>query len=113
MFRVVHKHLFNYVRYYEILSGLHSGFISRDSTVNHLVDTYNTFSKSLDEGKEVPAVFSDISKAFHRVWYRQGSHKLWKSWKTWKITKKVPCIEKSWNLKKKRIIMEKLWNFEK
>ena len=65
MFRVIHKHVFNYVRHYEILSGLQSGFISRDSTVNHLVDTYNTFSKSLDEGKEVPAVFCDI-----RVWYR-------------------------------------------
>ena len=68
--RVVHKHLFNYIRDHEILSALQSGFIPGDSTVNQLVDVYNTFCKSLDEGKEVRAVFCDISKAFDRVWHR-------------------------------------------
>ena len=32
-----------------------------------MVDIYNTFCKALDEGKEVRAVFLDISKAFDRV----------------------------------------------
>ena len=68
--KVVHEHLFNYIRDHEILSALQSGFISGDSTVNQLVDIYNTFCKSLDEGKEVRAVFCDISKAFDRVWHR-------------------------------------------
>ena len=68
--KVVHKHLFNYIRDHEILSALQSGFIPGDSTVNQLVDIYNTFCKSLDEGKEVRAVFCDISKAFDRVWHR-------------------------------------------
>ena len=37
-------------------------------TVNQLVDIYKTFCKALDnEGKEVKAVFLDISKAFDRV----------------------------------------------
>ena len=40
-----------------------------DSTVNQLVDVYNTFCKVLDEGKEVHAIFCDISKAFERVWH--------------------------------------------
>ena len=31
---------------------------------------YNTFCQALDEGKEVRAVFCDISKAFDRVWHR-------------------------------------------
>ena len=52
------------------MSALQSGFIPGDSTVNQLVDIYNTFCKSLDEGKEVRAVFCDISKAFDRVWHR-------------------------------------------
>ena len=30
---------------------------------------YNTFCRALDEGKEVRAVFFDISKAFDRVWH--------------------------------------------
>ena len=34
------------------------------------MDVYNTFCKALDEGKEVRAVFCDISKAFDRVWHR-------------------------------------------
>ena len=35
--------------------------------VNHLVDRYNTFCHSFDQGKEVRAVFCDISKAFDSV----------------------------------------------
>ena len=61
--KVVHKHLFNYIRDHEILSALQSGFIPGDLTVNQLVDIYNTFCKSLDEGKEVRAVFCDVRKA--------------------------------------------------
>ena len=30
---------------------------------------YNAFSQALDFGKEVPVVFSGISKAFDRVWH--------------------------------------------
>ena len=67
--KVVHKHLFNYVRDHDILTAMQSGFIPGDSTVNQLTDIYNTFCKSLDEGKEVRAVFCDISKAFDRVWH--------------------------------------------
>ena len=66
--KVAHKHLFNYIGDHEILSALQSGFIPGDSTVYQLDDIYNTFCKSLDEGKEVRAVFCDISKAFDRVW---------------------------------------------
>ena len=69
--KVVHKHLLNnYIRDHGILSALQSDFIPEDSTVNQLVDIYNTFCKSFDEGKEVCAVFCDISKAFDRVWHR-------------------------------------------
>ena len=46
---------------------LQSGFVPGNSTVNQLVDIYNTFCKALDEEKEVRAVFLDISKAFDRV----------------------------------------------
>ena len=68
--KVVQKHLFNYICDHEILSSLQSGFIAGDSTVNQLVDIYIIFCKSLDKGKEVRAVFCDISKAFDRVWHR-------------------------------------------
>ena len=41
---------------HEVLTTLQSGFISGDSTVNQLVDIYNSFCKA-DEGKEVRAIF--------------------------------------------------------
>ena len=41
-----------------------------NSTVNQLVDIYNTFCRALDDGKEVRAIFCDISKAFDRVWHK-------------------------------------------
>ena len=38
--------------------------------MNQLVDIYNTFCQALDAGKEVRAIFCDISKAFDRVWHK-------------------------------------------
>ena len=38
--------------------------------MNQLIDIYNTFCEALDDGKEVRAVFCDISKAFDRVWQK-------------------------------------------
>jgi hypothetical protein len=55
---------------------LQSGFIKNDSTTNQLVSIYHTFCQALDEGKEVRAIFCDISKAFDRVWHRGLIHKL-------------------------------------
>ena len=68
--KIVHKHLFNFIRDDNILKTLQSGFSPGDSKVNQLVDIYNTFCHSLDQGKEVRALFCDISKAFDRVWHR-------------------------------------------
>ena len=44
--------------------------------MNQLIDIYNTFCKALDEGKEVRAVFCDVSKAFDRVWHKGLFYKL-------------------------------------
>ena len=67
--RLVFKHLFNHLRGNNLLSSLQSGFLPGDSTVNQLTFLYNTFCQALDSGKEVRAVFCDISKAFDRVWH--------------------------------------------
>ncbi|MES9994314.1 MAG: reverse transcriptase family protein, partial [Candidatus Thiodiazotropha sp.] len=68
--KIIHKHVFNFLRANTVLTNLQSGFIPADSTVNQLVDIYNTFCKALDEGKEVRAIFCDVSKAFDRVWHQ-------------------------------------------
>ncbi|MES9883416.1 MAG: reverse transcriptase family protein [Sedimenticola sp.] len=70
MEKIIHKHIFNFFNTNNIITALQSGFVPKDSTVNQLVDVYNTFCKALDDGKEVRAVFCDISKAFDRVWHR-------------------------------------------
>ena len=74
--RLVFKYLFNHLRDNNLLSSLQSGFIPGDSSVNQLTFLYNTFSKAVDSGKEVRAVFCDISKAFDRVWHAGLIHKL-------------------------------------
>ena len=74
--RLVFKYFFNHLRDNNLLTSLQSGFIPGDSTVNQLTFLYHTFCKALDSGKEVRAVFCDISKAFDRVWHAGLLHKL-------------------------------------
>ena len=66
--RLVFKHLYKHLHDNNLLS-LQSGFIPGDSTVNQLTFLYNTFCLALDAGKEVRAVFCNVSKAFDRVWH--------------------------------------------
>ena len=66
----VHKHVFNFFKDNNVITTLQSGFVPGDSTTNQLLDIYNTFCKALDEGKEVRAVFCDVSKTFDRVWHK-------------------------------------------
>ena len=61
---------------HEVLITLQSGFISGDSTVNQLVDIYNSFCKAIDDGKKVRGIFCDTSKAFDRVWHKGLLYKL-------------------------------------
>ena len=68
--KIVHKYLFNFFRDNNAITAFQSGFVPGDSSVNQLIDTYNTFCKALDEGKEVRAIFCDVSKAFDRVWHK-------------------------------------------
>ena len=70
MEKFIHTHMFNFFKDHEVLTRLQSGFLSGDSTANQLVYINNTFCKAVDDGKEVRAVFCDISKAFDRVWYK-------------------------------------------
>ena len=74
--RVIFKHIFNFLRSNAILTPLQSGFVPGDSTVNQLVYLLDTISASVDSGKEVRAVFCDVSKAFDRVWHRGLLHKM-------------------------------------
>ena len=74
--KIVHKHLFNFLNTHHVITTLQLGFVPGDSTANQLVDIYNTFCKALDEGKEIRAIFCDISKAFDRVWHKGLLYKL-------------------------------------
>ena len=74
--KVVHKNMHNFLLENNIITPFQSGFVPGNSTVNQLVDLYNTFSQALDEGKEVRVVFCDISKAFDSVWHKSLIAKL-------------------------------------
>ena len=68
--RLLFKHVFNFLRHNNFLSPLQSGFIPGDSTVNQLTYLYDTFCHALDHGKDVRAVFFDISKTFDKVCHK-------------------------------------------
>ena len=58
--------MYTYVISNDLITSYQSGFIKGDSTVNQLTFFYNEICQALDGGKEVWAVFCDISKAFDR-----------------------------------------------
>ena len=68
--KIVRKHVFNFLNANNLISSLQSGFVPGDSTVNQLVDIYNTFCKAIDDELEVCVVFCDVSIAFDRVWHK-------------------------------------------
>ena len=74
--RAIFKHIYNHLRDNSILTAYQSGFTPGDSTINQLTYMYDTFCSALDSGKEVRAVFCDISKAFDRVWHKGLIRKL-------------------------------------
>ena len=86
MEKLVHKHVHNYLIENSIITSFQSGFTAGDSSVNQLVELYNTFCRALDKGKEVCFVFCDISKAFDRVWHRGLIAKLKHYGILWTIT---------------------------
>lgn len=74
--RCVYKYLNNYLIEYNLITDFQSGFRQGDSAVNQLLHISNDIGKALDQGKEIRAVFCDISKAFDRVWHQGLLHKL-------------------------------------
>ena len=46
-----------------------SGFRQKDSSVCKLIHIVHTIYEALENGKEVRAIFLDISKAFDKVWH--------------------------------------------
>ena len=67
--KCIHKHVYNFLQYNNIITQSQSGFIPGDSTVNQLLCIYNDLCSAFDKGITTQAVYLDISKAFDRVWH--------------------------------------------
>ena len=76
--KIISKYLYNYLQENEILTQFQSGFRPKDSTVNQLLEIYQTIIENLDKGKDIKFIFCDVSKAFDKVWHRGLLHKLQK-----------------------------------
>ena len=68
--KCIHKHVFNFLQYNNIIKQSQSEFIPGDSTVSQLICIYNDLCSSFDKGITTQAVHLDICKAFDRVWHR-------------------------------------------
>ena len=62
-------HLYNFLVEIGFFYHLQSGFRPADSTVIQLIYVVQNIIDALERGNEVRAVFSDISKAFDKVWH--------------------------------------------
>ena len=67
--RVVFFHLYNFLMEIGFLYKFQSGFRPGDTTINQLIFLVHKIYEALEGGKEVRAVFLDISKAFDKVWH--------------------------------------------
>jgi hypothetical protein len=74
--KVVFKHLYNFFKTNFTISLWQAGFLPGHSTVTQLIEIYDEFCKAVEKGKEIRAVFLDISKAFDRVWHEGLLNKL-------------------------------------
>ena len=61
--------MYEYIYKNKFISDKQSGYKRGDSTVKQLISITNEIHKAFDEGKEIRAVFLDISRAFDRVWH--------------------------------------------
>ena len=68
--------MYNHIFENELLYKYQSGFLSRHSTVHHLIELVHNTCLSLENHEANCQVFCDISKAFDRVWHRGLIHKL-------------------------------------
>ena len=68
--RIIFKSLYEYVEENKLLSVRKSGFPSNDSCVNQLFSIVHNLCKAFDAYPtlETRGVFSDMSKAFNKVW---------------------------------------------
>lgn len=81
--KLVHKHVFNFFRDKEEITTLQSGFVPGVFTINQLIDIHNIFCKTLNEGKEVRAIFCAVSKNNNEVIQESVgnlSDRMWHKW---------------------------------
>ena len=111
--RLIFKNRYNHLLDNNFLSSFQSGFIPGDATENQLTFLYHTFCEALDAGKEVRAVFCDISKAFDRVWHTGFLYKLCAAGVTGNV---LLWFKKYLSYQKQRVVLPGIssaWNFIK
>jgi len=67
--KIMCRSLYEYCVSHELLIRANLGYKRNDSTVNQLRAINHNIYKSLDSGKDVCAIFLDVSKAFDKIWH--------------------------------------------
>ena len=62
MERSVHNYVYNYCTQHKVFTPFQSGFVQGDSATYQLINLYDTFFESVDNGKEVRVVFYIFQK---------------------------------------------------
>ena len=67
---MIFKHAYHHLHENKLLSTWQYDFIPDSSTISQLLELCHKFSSALDERMDVHVVYSDISKAFDKVWHK-------------------------------------------
>ena len=74
--RLLHDRMFEFFIENNLISKNQSDFRPGDSCINELFSITHEIHQSFDDNLEIRAVFLDISKTFHKVWYKGLTFKL-------------------------------------
>ena len=96
------EYVYNFFRDNNLISLEQSGFAPGDSTVYLLAHLYHIFTETIDKEKDIRIVFSDVSKAFDRVWHTGLLAKLKKIGITSKL---LDWIKDYLNERKQRVVI--------
>ena len=100
--RLLYDKMFEFLIANNLISKNQSGFRPGDSCVNQLLSITHEIYQSFDDNLEVRAVFSDISKAFDKIWHKGLIFKL----KQNGISNKILNITTDFlSFRKKRVVL--------
>ena len=74
--RIMKSHIMEHLETYSLISKHQHGFMKKKSTQSNLLETFEEWTKALDDGNGLDVVYLDYRKAFNTVPHKRLVRKL-------------------------------------